>query len=150
MKLHFMGKYNMDPESLLCHEHKPGAVAFKEPKNTKMVGIIGNLVGFLVIILLMVAVLFRFKFAFYSTDIVFPEFIFKLFMLPWGTFLAMLFLIFGMFFYLFARLLFFKEDVYMYTNFKNGLLLFVAPETMSKSRFIAMSLLPSVIMGLYP
>ena len=44
----------------------------------------------------------------------------------------------------------FREDVYLYTNFKQGLLFVVGPETMSKSRFIWMSLLPNIIFGLIP
>ena len=44
----------------------------------------------------------------------------------------------------------FKEDVYLYTNFKQGMLFVVGTETMSKSRFIIMSLLPNLIFGFIP
>lgn len=39
----------------------------------------------------------------------------------------------------------FKEDVYLYTNWKQGMLFVVGPESMSKSRFIFMSLLPNIV-----
>ena len=44
----------------------------------------------------------------------------------------------------------FKEDVYLYTNFKQGLLFVVGCETMSKHRFIFMSLLPNIVFGFLP
>ena len=44
----------------------------------------------------------------------------------------------------------FKEDVYLYTNFKQGLLFVVGCETMSKQRFIFMSLLPNIVLGFIP
>ncbi len=44
----------------------------------------------------------------------------------------------------------FKKDVYLYTNWKQGMLFVVGPETMSKSRFILMSLLPNLLFGCIP
>ncbi len=44
----------------------------------------------------------------------------------------------------------FKEDVYLYTNFQQGMAFVVGPETMSKGRFIFMSLLPNLIFGFIP
>lgn len=44
----------------------------------------------------------------------------------------------------------FREDVYLYTNLKHGMLFVVGPETMSRARFIAMSLLPNVVFGAIP
>ena len=44
----------------------------------------------------------------------------------------------------------FREDVYLYTNLKQGMLFVVGPETMSKGRFIFMSLLPNLIFGILP
>lgn len=35
MKLHYMGKFNLDPDSLPQAEHKPGAVEFKEADSMK-------------------------------------------------------------------------------------------------------------------
>ena len=44
----------------------------------------------------------------------------------------------------------FKSDVYLYTNWAQGMLFVIGPETMSKSRFIFMSLLPNIIFGFIP
>lgn len=38
MKLHYKGKYNLNPESLPHGEHMPGAVKFKEADSTKQMG----------------------------------------------------------------------------------------------------------------
>ena len=44
----------------------------------------------------------------------------------------------------------FRDDAYLYTNWAQGLLFVVGPETMSKGRFIFMSLLPNLVFGLVP
>ena len=44
----------------------------------------------------------------------------------------------------------FKEDVYLYTNWKQGMLFVVGSETMSKGSFILMSMLPNVVFGILP
>lgn len=44
----------------------------------------------------------------------------------------------------------FKEDVYLYTNFKQGMFFVLETETMSKKRFIFMSLLPNLVFGFLP
>ena len=44
----------------------------------------------------------------------------------------------------------FKQDVYLYTNWKQGLLFVVGPEPMSKRRFILMCLLPNLLLGFLP
>ena len=42
MKLHYMGKYDMDPEKLPRLPHKPGAVKFKEAEDTKRLAMVAN------------------------------------------------------------------------------------------------------------
>ena len=44
----------------------------------------------------------------------------------------------------------FKKDVYLYTNWSQGMLFVVGPEDMSKARFIFMSLLPNIVFGFLP
>ena len=39
MKLHYMGKFNLDPDSLPQAEHKPGAVEFKEADSMKKLSV---------------------------------------------------------------------------------------------------------------
>ena len=42
MKLHYKGKYDLNPESLPHGEHVPGAVKFKEAEDTKKLAFIAN------------------------------------------------------------------------------------------------------------
>lgn len=44
----------------------------------------------------------------------------------------------------------FREDVYLYTNWKQGMAFVVGPETRSKARFIGMSMLSNVVFGVIP
>ena len=44
----------------------------------------------------------------------------------------------------------FREDVYLYTNLKNGMLFVTGTEDMSKFRFVFMSLLPNFVFGFVP
>ena len=44
----------------------------------------------------------------------------------------------------------FREDVYLYTNLKQGMLFVVGPEDMSRARFVFMSLLPNLVFGFLP
>lgn len=44
----------------------------------------------------------------------------------------------------------FKEDVFLYTNFKKGMLFVTGTENMTKNRFIFMNLLPNIIFGWIP
>ena len=42
MVFHYAGKYDLDPEKLPSSEPVPGAVAFREPKDSKTLGLIAN------------------------------------------------------------------------------------------------------------
>ena len=44
----------------------------------------------------------------------------------------------------------FVEDVYLYTNLKQGMLFVTGPEDMSRGRFVGMSLLPNLVFGIVP
>ena len=44
----------------------------------------------------------------------------------------------------------YNEDVYMYSYLKKGALFVVSSELISKKRFIFMSLLPNIVLGLFP
>lgn len=134
MILHYKGKYNLDPNSLPHGEHKANAQPFKEAKSTKEMAIIANAGG--VIITIIFALI-----AFYRCGEYFSAFQFLI-----GWFVSMLIL----FPHEILHAICFKEDVYLYTNFKQGLLFVVGPESMTKGRFIFMSLLPNVVFGLIP
>lgn len=64
--------------------------------------------------------------------------------------LAFIFPILTMFPHELLHALCFKEDVYLYTNFKQGMVFILGTETMSKKRFIFMSLLSNLVFGFLP
>ena len=133
MKLHYKGTYNLNPESLPCRTHQPGAVPFKEAKDSKTLGLIANA---LALVLLIFAMLFLFL---RCGSRIFTG------LLP-GTVLSLL----CIFPHELLHAVCFREDVYLYTNLKHGMLFVVGPETMSKGRFIFLSLLPNLVFGLIP
>ena len=64
--------------------------------------------------------------------------------------LAFIFPILTMFPHELLHALCFKEDVYLYTNFKQGMVFVLGTETMSKKRFIFMSLLSNLVFVFLP
>ncbi|MBQ8574468.1 MAG: DUF3267 domain-containing protein [Clostridia bacterium] len=136
MKLHYMGKFNKDPETLPHGEHKPNAVKFKEATDPKKLSIIANLLSIAIMIILAVPAFFRCQELLLS----------NMFEFYIGLILSLL----SMFPHEFLHAICFKKDVYMYTNLSQGMMFVVGPETMSKSRFTFMSLLPNIVFGIIP
>lgn len=134
MRLHYKGEYDLNPESLPHGEHQPNAVPFREAKDTKTLALMANIAGGIIIVFLAIPAWIRCK-----------EY-FSILQMMLGCLASMLVL----FPHELLHAVCFREDVYLYTNFKQGLLFVVGPETMSKSRFIWMSLLPNIIFGLIP
>ncbi len=141
MKLHYKGKYNLNPEELPHGEHQPGAVKFKEVEDSKQMAIIGNVGGTILILITVLAAYFRHKASLAGLDF-------------WGTYaqftVPILLSMAVLFPHELLHAICFKEDVYLYTNWKQGMLFVVGPETMSKGRFVFMSLLPNMIFGFIP
>ncbi len=135
MRLHYKGKYNLDPDTLPHEEHKPNAVAFKEAQDTKKLAIVANAAALVIIVLLMIPIIVKIK-----------QYPFSPLQLMLGCILPMLI----MFPHELLHAICFKKDVYIYTNFKQGMLFVVGPEDMSKARFVFMSLLPNIIFGFIP
>lgn len=134
MKLHYMGKFDLNPESLPHGEHKANAVAFREAEDSRKLGIIANIASVILMLVLAVPAFFRCRGQWNMAGWVLACF----------TPMAILFpheLLHG---------LCFREDVYLYTNWKQGMLFVVGPEDMSKSRFVFMSLLPNLVFGVIP
>ena len=131
MKFHYEGRFNGDENSLPQREQKLGDVPFKEPSDMQKLSkllIIANIVVYL---------------TFWSV----------------GYFVNGHNLFAGIGFWIGWICLFpheilhaicFKEDVYMYTNLKQGMLFVVGTEDISKTRFCFMSLLPNVVFGFIP
>lgn len=136
MKLHYRGKYNLDPTTLPTCKHQPNAVKFKEVDSTKELADIANGIAIALMILLSIPVYLKYKGSLFDY---FDE-------MMVGAMLPLL----TMFPHELLHALCFKEDVYLYTDFKQGLLFVVGCETMSKQRFIFMSLLPNIVFGFLP
>lgn len=134
MKLHYKGKYDLNPDSLPHNEHMPNAVPFKEAKDSKTLGLIANLLGIVIMVVLAIPAVLRSHENFSPLQLIL------------GCVSSMLIL----FPHELLHAICFKKDVYLYTNWKHGMLFVVGPETMSKSRFIFMSLLPNIVFGFIP
>ena len=132
MKIHYMGKYNGDEDTLPYLPHRPGAVAFKEPSE-KGLAIYANVVS---IVLYIPFVFFLFRYA-----------------QPFGTtgyFIGAMLSLAALFPHELLHAVCYKEDAYIYNNLKKGMLFVVGPEDMSKARFIFMCLLPNIVLGFIP
>ena len=51
MKLIYKGKFDGNTESIPHGEHKPGAVKFKEPEDSKKLGVIANSIAAVIMVL---------------------------------------------------------------------------------------------------
>lgn len=134
MKLHYKGKFDLNPDSLPHEGHKPNAVPFKEATDTKQLSIIANIACVIIMIVLAVPAFFRIRGHFDPIQLIIGCISPMLILFPHEVIHALCF----------------KEDVYLYTNWSQGMLFVVGPETMSKSRFIVMSLMPNIILGFIP
>ncbi len=135
MKFHYRGKYNLDPESLPAKPHKPNAVAFKEPEDSKTLGAIANTIGIIIIIAAIAGIWFRWSIASFHI---------------YHWVIACVLQFFSLFPHELLHAVCFKEDVYMYTNFSHGMLFVVGTEDFSKAGFIFMSILPTLLFGVIP
>ena len=131
MKLIYKGKFDGNPDSLPAGEHKPNFHAFKEISDIKKFSSVMNLLALIGIAILYVV--FGLISGFKNFNI-------------YGWLLALI----SMFPHELLHAICFKEEVYLYTNFKMGILFVTGTETMSKLRFIIMSLLPNIIFGFIP
>ena len=133
MKLHYMGKYDLNPESIPAKPHKPNYVRFKEPEDSKKLSAVATAIVIPILVVLCI-----------------PIFLTRDQNLHINILIAMLLSFLVLFPHELLHAICFKEDVYLFTNFKQGMLFVVGPEDMSKSRFIFMSLLPNIILGVIP
>ncbi len=136
MRLHYKGEYDSNPASLPHGEHVPGAVKFKEAETSKELLITTSILAIAIIIIMTVISVIRLgRFPLNgSIQSILGSFCSVLVLFPHEILHAICF----------------KEDVYLYTNWNQCMMFVVGPETMSKSRFIFMSLLPNIILGIVP
>jgi hypothetical protein len=133
MKLIYGGKYNNDPNSLPQGEHIPNAVRVKDMEDMSKFGLIMNVSAVVITILLLLLMHVRSE-----------ENIFRMIGLGGGmAFLTLLP-------HEFLHAIFFKKEVYFYHNLKSGILFVIGTETMSKMRYIIMSIFPNIIFGFIP
>ena len=133
MKLHYMGKYDLDEEKLPRLPHKPGAVKFREAENSKALAYAASVISLGVLAVFGVPMFLRCGLDLLS-----------------GLFPGCILLGLSLFPHELLHGVCFREDVYLYTNWKQGMLFVVGPEDMSKGRFIWMSLLPNLVFGAVP
>lgn len=136
MKLHYKGEYDKNPESLPHGVHMPGAVRFEEAEDTKTLALIANGLCIVIMIVMAVPAVMRGQ-AYINTR-------------RWQMFFGCLASMLVLFPHEFLHAVCFKEDVYLYTNWSQGMLFVIGPETMSRRRFIWMSLLPNIVFGIIP
>lgn len=137
MKLHYMKAYSGNEDDITVTYHRDGAVPFKEIQNIKTLGVVLNIVCTVVSLVLLAFVFIR-KGNFH-----------EIMSNPW-FFVGCISSMFILFPHEILHAICFKKDVYLYTNFKNGMLFVLGPEDLSKARFIFMSLLPNIIFGFIP
>jgi len=123
----------MDTASLPVREHMPGTVPFKEAQSMKKLAWIAN--GIAIALYVPLLVVFTLRCGITSW----------MMMLPAGV--ISLLLIFP---HELLHGLCFKEEVYLYTNFKQGMAFVLGLEDLSRGRFVFMSLLPNIVFGLLP
>ena len=134
MKLNFMGKYNGDPASLPSKPHREGAVAFKEPKDMKALSIIANGLALIIAVILLIPVFIKYSIWEHYLELCLGALLSMLIMYPHEILHAICF----------------KDDAYIYSNLKQGLMFVFGAEDMTKTRFTLMSLLPNILLGLVP
>ena len=134
MKLHWAGEYNLDPASLPHAEPKPNAVPFREAENTKKLAVIANVIALVLLAALAAALFVRLRGKIGRWSFLVGALLSLLTMLPHEVLHAACFV----------------EDVYLYTNLKQGMLFVTGPEDMSRGRFVGMSLLPNLVFGIVP
>lgn len=130
-RLIYKKEYDGNPESLPSREPMPGAVQYKEIENEKSLALFAN--GLAVVIMVVLAIglaLSEGGFCF--------------------SYLGCLCALLSFFPHEFLHAICFREEVYLYTNWKHGMLFVIGTETMSKARFIFLSLFPNLVFGAIP
>ena len=135
MKLHYGGKYK-NPQDLKNDGILPeNAVIFREP-DMRLLSIIGN-IGAIVVLAVLTAIVYLIckpDFRHFMNQNFTATLLFMALLIPHEILHALCF----------------REDVYLYNGLSMGLLFIYGTESMSKARFIFMSLLPNLVLGVVP
>ncbi len=131
MKLVYKGKFDGNEEALPQREHMPGAVQFKEAEDSQQLAKIANGIALVITVVTLVLLFWRGGIQAYSIA---------------GALVAVL----SAFPHELLHAICFKETVYLYTYASKGILFVIGTETMSRSRFVFMSMLPNLVFGIIP
>ena len=136
MKIHYAGAFNGDIDKLPHREHEKNAVRFNEPETPEELKKVGARVA---PTMFLVESIPLFVLGIYPVD------------LPVLSFFAGVGLVvLTLPVHELLHAICFKEDVYIFSNLKRGMAFTVGTESMTKKRFVFMSLLPNVVLGLFP
>lgn len=137
MRFHYKGTFSGNEEDLPKRDPMPaGAVMFREPKSTGQTAVIAGVISVVLLLPLMALLAWR-----SGTMSV---------LIDGGFYLALVLSLVAAVPHEFLHAMWFREDVYMYSNIKQGMLFVVGPEDMSKGRFIWMSFFPALVLGVIP
>lgn len=136
MKLIYKSEYDGNPDHLPTNGIKEGSVKFKEIDDITKAGVLFNVIAAIIMIILIIILMIRYSFL---TIIDSPAFMI-------GAIGSLVVL----FPHELLHALCFKEEVYLYTAWKKGMLFVLGLEPMTKKRFIFMSLLPNLVFGFIP
>lgn len=136
MKLIYKSEYDGNPDHLPTNGIKEGSVKFKEIDDITKAGLLFNVIAAIIMIILIIILMIRYSFL---TIIDSPAFIIGVI----GSLVVL-------FPHELLHALCFKEEVYLYTAWKKGMLFVLGLEPMTKKRFIFMSLLPNLVFGFIP
>ena len=136
MKLIYKSGYDGNPDHLPTNGIKEGSVKFKEIDDITKAGLLFNVIAAIIMIILIIILMIRYSFL---TIIDSPAFMI-------GAIGSLVVL----FPHELLHALCFKEEVYLYTAWKKGMLFVLGLEPMTKKRFIFMSLLPNLVFGFIP
>lgn len=131
MKLIYKGKFDGNPDSIPHGEHQPNAVKFKEAEDPKKLAVLANLLALGLIVITLVLLFWRGGIGAYNF---------------WGVAASLLMA----FPHEILHAICFKGEVYLYTYWSKGMLFVTGPETMTKTRFVFMSMLPNLVFGFIP
>lgn len=140
-KLIYKGKFTGE-DSLPVREHEEGYVPFKEVDNMKQLALVANGIAFVISVALLALVTLRSLRADKTA-------VLNAMRGPWAG-VAIIMMIVILFPHEIIHALCFKDTVYLYTNFKQGILFVIGLENMTKTRFVLMSLAPNIVFGFIP
>lgn len=136
MRLIYKKGYDGNPEHLPTNGIKEGSVKFKEIDDITKAGILFNVIAAMIMLICIVLLILKYGITFIIDS---PSFIIGII----GSFLVL-------FPHEILHVLCFKEDVYLYTAWDKGMLFVLGLESMTKKKFIFMSLLPNIVFGFIP